>query len=88
MKLIFLRFHEILIWPAIFFVVLPRNFCVSKEIIFSKTGFFLGKGKTKAGTMMMMTKEAKWTLERMTKICLTFAPMNMGKNLPQKSINA
>ena len=76
MKLIFLRFHEILIWPA------------TEEIIFSKTDFFLGKGKTKAGTMMMMTKEAKWTLERMTKICLTFAPMNMGKNLPQKSINA
>jgi len=82
-KLICLRFHEILTWPALFFVVLSRNFCVSKEIIFSKT-VFLGKGKTKAGTMMMMTKEAKWTLERMTKICLTFAPMNMGKNLPKK----
>ena len=42
---------------------------------------FLGKGKTKAGTMMM----AK---ERMTKICLTFTPMNEGKNLPQKSMNS
>ena len=37
---------------------------------------------------MMMTKEAKWTLERMTKICLTFAPMNMGKNLPQKTMTS
>ena len=26
--------------------------------------------------------------ERMTKICLTFTPMNEGKNLPQKSMNS
>ena len=61
-------------------------FVYQKKYFTQKLSFFLEKGKTKAGTMMMMTKEAKWTPERMTKICLTFAPMNMGKNLPQKSM--
>ena len=97
-KLICLRFHEILIWPALqyflkFSVVMPykkvtftKFLCIKRNILPKNCTFFLGKGKTKAGTMMMMTKEAKWTPERMTKICLTFAPMNMGKNLPQKSM--